>query len=512
MSDARLAWYGDLSTRQNPPMPNLHAPRMAEQRLAALERAAATLEPDADSRSEMRSAVVDYTERFLEELGDVRCFIGDHDQGAQVQAVPVQEEGRPIGELLDLLRSGVDSGGLNPASAGHLAYIPGGGIFPSSLGDMIAAVTNHYAGMFYPSPGAVRIENQMVRWMADLVGFPATAKGDLTSGGSIANLTGIFTAREAKGIRAADIERSVIYRTAQVHHCVGKAIRIAGLGECVQRTVPMDSYSRMDAVALAHQVEKDQAQGLRPFLVVASAGTTDTGAVDPLGAIADVAERASMWFHVDAAYGGFFLLAEEVRDQLVELRRADSVVLDPHKGLFLPYGSGALLVRDGDALQDAHAGHGNYLRDMLPDQDWFSPANHSAELTRPFRGLRMWLPLHLFGIAPFRAAISEKIWLARYFHEEVAKVPGIEVGPYPDLSVVTFRARSERGGDDNELNARLIRHIHQDGRIFVSSTTIDGVLWLRLAALCFRTHRKHVDLLIDIVRDGLQNPIESAPA
>lgn len=484
-------------------MPKVQAPSTAPQRLADLEKAAAPLEPNAEARAALTSAVVAYTERFLEQLENVRCFIGDHDQGAQVQSVPVAETGQPIAELLDLLHSGVDSGGLNPASPGHLAYIPGGGIFPSSLGDMIAAVTNHYAGMFYPSPGAVRIENQMVRWMADLVGFPETARGDLTSGGSIANLTGIYTAREAKGIRAADIETSVIYRTAQVHHCVGKAIRIAGLGECVQRTVPMDSQSRMDVGALEAQVAHDQEAGLRPFMVVASAGTTDTGAVDPLGAIADIAEKASMWFHVDAAYGGFFLLADEVRDQLVDLRRADSVVLDPHKGLFLPYGSGALLVRDGEALKDAHTAHGNYLRDMSPDQDWFSPANHSPELTRPFRGLRMWLPLHLFGIAPFRAAISEKIWLARYFHEEVSKVPAIEVGPYPDLSVVTFRARSEDGQDDNELNARLVRHIHEDGRIFVSSTTIDGVLWLRLAALCFRTHRRHVDLLIDIVRAGL---------
>jgi len=485
-------------------MPDIASLVNIEERLASLESAALTLEPDAATRAKLTGSVLEYTEEFLGGLADAPCFVEEHDSGALVHSVPVAEHGQPIQELLDLLKTGVDSMGLNPASAGHLGYIPGGGIFPSSLGDLIAAVTNHYAGMFYPSPGAVRIENQMVRWMADLVGFPASAKGDLTSGGSIANLTGICTAREAKGIRASEIERCVIYRTQQAHHCVGKAIRIAGLGDAVQRTVPMDECSRMDAEALHALVDQDRAAGLRPFLVVASAGTTDTGAIDPLGAIADVAEEASMWFHVDAAYGGFFLLADEVRDQLVDLSRADSVVLDPHKGLFLPYGSGAILIRDGNALRDAHMAHGSYLRDMSPDQDWFSPANHSAELTRPFRGLRMWLPLHLLGVAPFRAAVSEKIWLARYFHHEVAQIPGIEVGPYPDLSVVTFRARADDPEDDNELNARLVRHVHQDGRIFVSSTVMNGVLWIRLAALCFRTHRRHVDLLLEILRAGLK--------
>lgn len=474
-----------------------------KKRLAELEPIARTLEPDGAARSALASAVFQHTERFLEELPDARCYIGEHDRGAKVHAFEVTEQGNDIEALLTLLNEGVHHSGLNPASAGHVAYIPGGGLYPSSLGDMIAAVTNHYAGMFYPSPGAVRIENQMVRWMADLVGYPASSRGDLTSGGSVANLTAIFTAREARGLRARDVGKAVIYRTEQAHHCVAKAIRIAGLAECVQRTVPMDDRFRMDAGALEAQVARDREAGLRPFLVVASAGTTDTGAIDPLGAIADIAESTGMWFHVDAAYGGFFLLAAEVRDKLVELRRADSVVLDPHKGLFLPYGSGALLVRDGEALRDAHTAHGAYLRDMPADQDWFSPANHSPELTRPFRGLRMWLPLHLFGIAPFRAAVSEKIWLARYFHEEVAKVEGIEVGPEPDLSVVTFRARGDDPALDNELNNRLVADMHRDGRIFVSSTTIDGVLWIRLAALCFRTHKEHVDLLIEMIRDGL---------
>lgn len=445
-----------------------------------------------------------YVDAFYADLAGARCWVEGHDGGAPVQALQVRQEPRPLEDLLEVVRTGMDEQGLKPASAGHLAYIPGGGLFPSSLGDMIADVTNHYAGMFYPSPGAVRVENQMVRWMADLVGFPDTARGDLTSGGSVANLTGIVTAREARGVTSVKVPTAVIYRTEQVHHCVAKAIRIAGLSECVHRTVPMDARFRMDPDALHAQVEADRAAGLTPFLVVASAGTTDAGAVDPLESIADVCQAQDLWFHVDAAYGGFFVLTDMARDRLRGLDRADSVVLDPHKGLFLPYGSGAILVRDGEALRKAHSADANYLRDMMPDQDWFSPAHHSPELTRPFRGLRMWLPLHLFGVNAFRAALTEKLLLARYFHREVQRLPGLEVGPEPDLSVVTFRARGADQEEANRRNARLLRHLHQDGRVFLSSTTLDGALWIRLAVLCFRTHREHVDLALTMIEEGLE--------
>jgi len=471
-----------------------------EAHLSRLEPEARRLEPGRAERRTLEGPVWAYADQFLERLDQLPAYVETEDKGRGLLNLPVREEGRPIEVLLASLASDVDRPGLNPASGGHLAYIPGGGVYPASLGDYLADVTNRYSGLFYASPGAVRMENLLVRWMASVVGYPDRAHGDLTSGGSMANLSAVVTARDAKGIRAADVPRSVIYRTDQVHHCVAKAVRIAGLGEAVVRTIPVDDRFRMRADALRDQVATDLRGGLRPFLVVASAGTTDTGAVDPLEDLAAVAAQADLWLHVDGAYGGFFLLCPEGREVIRGLARADSVVLDPHKGLFLPYGTGALLVRDADALRRSHVYRANYMQDSFHAVEEHSPADHSAELTRPFRGLRLWLPLQLFGLAPFRAALSEKIWLARYFHERVREIPGMVVGPDPQLSVTIFRWAGPKA---DTVNARLVEAVRRDGRVFLSSTLIDGVFWIRLAVLSFRTHRSTVDTALEVLRSAV---------
>jgi len=474
-----------------------------EERLRELEDLSRELEPDRTAREALREPVVRYGERFLESLPTAPTYVDNPELAAGLLELPLRDEGRSVDELLVAIGRHVDTAGLNPASGGHVAYIPGGGLYPAALADYLAAISNRYAGLFYPAPGAVRMENLLVRWMCDLVGYPSEARGDLTSGGSLANLTAIVTAREAMEIGARDVDDCVIYCTDQVHHCVAKALRIAGLGDAQRRTVPMDGVFRMDADALEGLLGDDRAAGLRPFMVVASAGTTDTGAIDPLERVTRVAHAAGAWVHVDAAYGGFFLMAEEVRDQLIGLADVDSIVLDPHKGLFLPYGSGAVLVRDGDAMKRAHTYRAPYLRDVPEDEDWFSPADHSAELSRHFRGLRMWLPLQIFGLAAFRAALSEKIWLARYFYERVQEIPGIELGPYPELSVVMFRFVPQSGEDPDEANRAFARAIHADGRVFLSSTEIDGTVWIRVAVLNFRTRKSTIDLTLEVLRGAL---------
>ena len=254
----------------------------------------------------------------------------------------------------------------------------------------------------------------------------------------------------------------------------------------------------MDAAVLEEMIRSDRDNGLKPWLVVASAGTTDSGAVDPLLQISAICREQQCWFHVDAAYGGFFVLCEEGREALPGLGNADSIVMDPHKGLFLPYGSGAVLVRDEELLARAHRYQADYMQDATRPEGGYSPADLSAELSRPFRGLRLWLPLKLFGLAPFRAALAEKLWLARYFHERVSELPGFESGPFPDLSVVTFRY-CPPGVDAEAANRHLLAAVHDDGRIFISSTQINGVFTLRVAILHFRTHRREVDYLLDLL-------------
>ena len=466
-------------------------------KIAQLERASAGLEPSADERGDMLEQTAAYTESFLNELPKLRTFVAEDGHSNRL-VQPFSESPGNFTELLKLLGDAVDHEGINAASGGQMGYIPGGGMYPSALGDFLADVFNRYAGVSFASPGAVKMEQQLVRWMADIVGYPSASGGDLTSGGSIANLTAIVTAREIMEIRARDVEKSCVYITADTHHCIDKSLRAAGLAECNKRLVPMDEKFRMDSFALQRLILEDKAAGLRPWLIVASAGTTDTGAVDPIERIADLAAQHDIWLHVDAAYGGFFLLCEEGRQVLRGLDRAHSVVLDPHKGMFLPYGSGAVLVRDVTWLARSQSFAADYMQDAKTAGDEYSPADLSLELTRPFRGLRFWLPLKLFGLAPFRAALAEKIWLARYFYTQLDKTPGWEMGPFPELSVVTFRYVPQQG-DADILNERLVEAVRMDGKVFISSTQINGKFVLRLAILHFRTHLDKVNYVLDFL-------------
>jgi aromatic-L-amino-acid/L-tryptophan decarboxylase len=469
------------------------------EKIKALEAQARLLDPEANTRAAFRQAAVAHGENFLESMDAKPAYVLTQDKGAALLNAPLQEAGIPMDEALGLVAENVDRPGLNPASGGHLGYIPGGGIYLSALGDMIADITNRYSGVFFANPGAVRMENMLVRWMADIIGYPEGASGTLLSGGSLANLACIVTARDAQGISSAIVPKAVIYLTQQVHHCVTKAIRIAGLGEAHIRYVPTDAHYRMDVPALRALVQADADAGLRPFLVVASTGTTDTGAVDPTDQIADVAAEFGLWLHVDAAYGGFFMLCEEGRKVL---ERSDSIVMDPHKGLFLPYGTGAAIVRDGARLAASHYYTANYLQDALQYTDEASPADLSPELTRHFRGLRMWLPLKVHGVAAFRACVEEKLWLTRWFWEQLALIPNMERGPFPDLSVALYRYVPE-SGDANAFNELLVKRLHEDGRVFLTSTKIDGKFYIRLACLSFRSHIHTIQMALDMLNENI---------
>jgi aromatic-L-amino-acid decarboxylase len=337
--------------------------------------------------------------------------------------------------------------------------------------------------------------------MAGFIGYPANAAGDLTSGGSMANLTAVVTAREARALKAQDYPRAVAYFTEQTHHSVPKGLRVAGLRECVVRRVSMDEHHRMRAQALESQIRSDRDAGLLPWLVVANAGTVNTGAVDPLPAIADIARENELWMHVDGAYGGMFALCEMGRELLDGMERSDSVTIDPHKGLFMTMGTGAVLVRDGQNLLKAFQSHADYLAGAETGSaaSDVSQSDLSPELTRPFRALRLWLALKITGVAPFRAALEEKLLLARHFHEGLQGLDGFVAGPPPDLSVATFRYVPARG-DANAFNERLIQGIQEDGRIFLSSTRINGQVTLRLAVLGFRTHLETIDLALEILQ------------
>jgi glutamate/tyrosine decarboxylase-like PLP-dependent enzyme len=470
-------------------------------KLNDLERVSRLLDPGPDTRSTLFRQAGEYAEETLIALPDTATYRADEGREG-FSASLITEEPEPITSVLEFFRREVDTTGILPASGGQMGYIPGGGLYPSAIGDFLADISNRYSGVSFAGPGAASMELSLVDWMRRLVGYPDTAAGDLTSGGSTATLSALVTARDACGIDHLAIPGACVYMTEQVHHCVQKALHVAGLKDVQQRTVPMDEQFRMDARALEEMIESDRAQGLKPWLAVASAGTTDTGAVDPVSEIGAIAHKHDLWFHLDAAYGGFFLLCQEGREILQGLNQADSIVMDPHKGLGLPYGTGAVLVKKGAQLARSNTYYADYMQDAIPqsrEEDWKSPADLSLELTRPFRGPRMWFPLKLFGLKPFRASLAEKIWLARYFHQQLGDISGFEVGPYPDLSIVTFRYRP-KSGDTDDFNKRLMESVHQDGKVFITSTRVNGRFTLRLAVLNFRTHLATVDYLLELLQ------------
>jgi len=414
------------------------------------------------------------------------------------------ETGRPAQELLDLLFRKVVPKSFNTAGPGYLAYIPGGGLPQSAVADLVADSVNRYVGVFAAAPGLAQLETNVVRWFADLAGYPPEARGILTSGGSLATFSALVAARRDR--LPEDFLSGTIYVSDQTHHAVQKAALLAGFPPDRVREIPVDDRYRIRLDALVQAVAADRSSGRTPFLVVGNAGTTNTGAVDDLSALADFCTRERLWFHVDAAYGGFFLLTDEGRRQMAGIERSDSVVLDPHKGLFLPYGTGALLVRDGDALKRAHALSADYMPSMQDDPDLVDFNLLSPELSRDFRGLRVWLPLSMHGAGPFRRNLEEKLALARKAADELRKVPDIEILAEPQLSILAFRLHRPGLDDEalNQLNRNLLERINGKKRVYLTGTKLDGRFAIRICVLSFRTHRDRMDMALEDIREAVR--------
>lgn len=465
--------------------------------IETFEKQSASLELSHENRSLYFNKIAENANEFISSLPEAKAFEINDNYSVQTSGLHISGYEKSLDELMNILDKEVNFSGINPQSGGHFGYIPGSGLYASALGDFIAAVTNRYAGVFYASPGAVRLENSLIQWVCKLIGYNENSGGNLTSGGSYANLIAIATARTIKKVKPNTIEKSVIYLTQQAHHSLLKALKITGLEDCIVRIMPTDTHFRMDMNALIQQINEDKNAGLRCFMLIANAGTTDVGAVDPIEEMAEIAQAQEMWFHVDAAYGGFFLLTEHGKKLMKGIERADSVIMDPHKGLFIPYGLGMLLVKNVHHLLEANSFDANYMQDTIGHESEYSGYQVSPELSKHFRGLRLWLPLQMHGIAPFEAALNEKLLLAQYFYVKVKNL-GFQTGPFPDLSIVLFWYSVGNNSDD-EVNKKIFNEIQNDGRVFLSSTEIDGKFLLRFAVLSFRSHLHHVNMLLELL-------------
>lgn len=465
------------------------------QELRQLAIVSSELDLNESERTNAIEEAKSYVNQFISNLNQTKGY-----QEKTVGDLSIDNKASSLQELLKQYQTEVAESGINAASPKHLGYIPGGGVFAAAIADFIVATTNPYASAFFASPGAATMENKVIDWLKSVFHFPENSVGCLNSGGSISNLIAFAAARDKFKIKNEKILSSVVYLSKQVHHSAQKALRILGLEDIIIRYVPIDEHHRMLPEELNKLIESDKAQELTPFLVVASAGTTDTGAVDPLNDIADITEQHKLWYHIDGAYGGFFILTSK-KDLFKGIERADSLIVDPHKGLFIPYGVGAVLVKDSNAVLHSHYYTANYMQDGNNVELLKSPANLSPELTKHFRGFRVWLPLKLHGIKPFAACLEEKLLLTKYFRIKLKEL-GFCIGPKPDLSVSYFWYPFEK--DSENKNKQLMNEIHKDGSVFLSSTVINNQFVIRIAILAFRTKKETIDETIDMLERCLK--------
>ncbi|HXT50556.1 MAG TPA: pyridoxal-dependent decarboxylase [Thermoanaerobaculia bacterium] len=466
------------------------------------------LEPDGAQMRALVDAAMARLVPTVESYGEQPIYdVAGATDAAAALIAPMPAHGQPLDETLALIFERATRHSFGTPMPGYLAYIPGGGLFHSAVADLIGDTLNRYSGVWQAAPGLVQLETNVLRWLCDEVGYGKTARGFLTTGGSLANFSALVVARREK--LPPDFLHGTVYCSDQVHHSLQKAAMLAGLPAENVRALPCDAAFRLAPDAVEAAIAEDRARGLQPFMVVASAGTVNTGAVDPLPALADLAARERLWFHVDGAYGGCFVLSARGREILAGIERADSVTLDPHKGLFLPYGTGCLLVRDGEALARAHALHAAYLPARPPahpgeseGERWWDFSELSPELSRPFRGLRVWLPLQLCGVQAFRDALDEKLDLARWAAAEVATIPHMRLVAPPELSLLAFcleppgTSREER----DRLNHDLLAKVAARQRVLLTGTDLADGFVGRICVLSFRTHQDRMEMALEDLR------------
>jgi glutamate/tyrosine decarboxylase-like PLP-dependent enzyme len=469
------------------------------------------LDLDADTMRRLGARVADVVAGHLSTLRD-QPVIAERSPADALRALaaPAPEEGADFEALLDVLRAEVFPYAAREPHPGFMGYVPGCPTFPAVLGDWLATGFNFFAGVWPVASGPNALELVVLDWFRDWLGMPAGSGGLLTSGGSGATLTALVAARHAAvGDDAARLARCVVYTSDQAHSSVMRAAWTAGVPRAGVRILPTDDDFRLRADVLAAAIEGDRAAGRTPLAVVATGGTTNTGAADPLHDIADVCARERVWMHVDAAYGGFAVLTARGRAALEGIARADSVTLDPHKWLFVPFECGCLLAREPRRLRAAFQVLPEYLQDVEavermggPEPERVNFADYGEQLTRYSRALKVWLGVRYFGLGALRDAMDGAMDLAAHAERLVRAEPRLELMSPARLGIVCFRARPEGVEDPaalDALNHRINVVVNATGRWLISSTRLRGAFSLRLCVLGYRTSQEDVEGVIAAV-------------
>ena len=491
--------------------------------------AASSLDISEAELRELSSAVTKLVTDYFAEVSRLPVFpeTTAGKTSAKIGAV-LPLHGQPLAQLLDDCRVVIENSRHN----GHprfFGYVASPATAPGAFADLLASSLNANVTSWRSGPAATEIERTVVSWLGSMIGYGVSAHGLLTSGGSMANLTALLVAHRTKADANVsstglwNIAPMTLYASDQIHMSIPKAADMLGLGRAQVRLVPSDDRFRLNPDALRRAIAADLANGLKPFCVFASAGTVNTGAVDPLAEIAAVAKEFGLWFHIDGAYGALAALDQTKRPLFRGLDQADSVSLDPHKWLYVPLDSGCLLFRDEARARAAfNFDSADYIKVHEQNADEaFAFWNYGPELSRRFRALKIWLTLRYYGVQRIAAAISEDCTLAAYLGEQVAAAADFEMLGPPELSICCFRYvppawRSKlqmAAGDEpavgteldaklDELNARIMNVVQRGGRAYLSSATIRGKFALRACITNFRTTRADIDETLGIIRDA----------
>ncbi|MBD0283011.1 MAG: aspartate aminotransferase family protein [Thermoleophilaceae bacterium] len=425
-------------------------------------------------------------------------------------ALEVPEEPLPRGELLRHLRALMFEGSMYPGHPGFLAYISGSGTVPGAAADLLAAALNQNSGGFRLSPGATTIEQHLMRWLAGRFGLPPTAGGHVVAGGAVANLVGLKIARDRardgareRGIR--DGPPLAFYASTESHVIHHRAADLLGLGSQAVRPIPVDDRWQMRPEALAAAIERDLHAGVVPAAVIATAGTTATGAIDALPEIAELSARHGTHLHVDACYGGAAVLADELRPLLAGIEWADSIAVDAHKWLYTPLLGGCVLVRDARHPAASFATEATYI--WLDDElrQGVDVAMHGPDFSRGFAAFKIWLSLLAHGRAAYARRIAHDAALARYLGELVEEHRDFELMAPPSLSICCFRYAPGALRRDDEaldrLNERIMTAVMADGRVYCSNAVVDGRFCLRACIVNIRTEAEHLELLLEVAAE-----------
>lgn len=463
-----------------------------------------TIELTDSERRQLGRSALEWALKYFNEQADLPVYptIGARDLTARLSSsLPIDPQ--DVGSVMADFEA-VASNGRHNGHPRMFGYVQSSGSFAGAAADFLASALNQNVTSWRSAPSATTIEHQVIAWLKEMIGYDATGTGILLSGGSFANFAGLSVALRSStnvdlnrlGVAALP-GKPRIYTSPMTHMSIAKAASMLGIGKDAIVSVAIDEQRRMRPAALATQVDADRAAGHHPVCVVATAGDVNTGAIDPIAAIVDVCVERRVWLHVDGSYGALAAKSRLIENAMVGINRADSVSLDPHKWLYTPLDAGCLLVRDANALRRAFAEGADYI-DVVADREMseFAYWDHSPELSRRFRALKIWFMLKIHGARAIQDAIDSNIAVARHLAKTVTASDDFELMAAVPLSIVCFRYKN--GEDD--FNKRLMVEVQRDGDSYLSNAMIDGRFALRACIVNFRTTNADVERLLETIR------------